>query len=337
MIKTFLAEKRSWILFILFLQILSLFIASMDSSISFHSMLYISFLALLFFIVFFIFRYHKETVFYKSLAERENNLDITSIAIPESPFEKIVEESMMNQTELLKKEAQQNSILLEQEKDELLAWIHEVKTPLTAMHLIIDRLDNEPIKAQLTYEWLRIHLLLDQQLYQKRIPFMQNDLYIEKTNVEEIIFDEIKTLQAWCIQKGLGFDIELKTKEALSDSKWLAFIIRQLLSNAVKYSEAADITISSYHNGENTILQIKDSGVGIDAKDLPRIFDKSFTSTTNHVNNHATGMGLYLSKKVADGLLITIEVESMLNKGTAFLLTFPKENDFVCLNSKANI
>ncbi|MGP7817682.1 sensor histidine kinase [Niallia sp. 01092] len=334
MIRTFLSEKRSWILFILFLQLLSLFIASMDQRLSFHSMLYISFLALLFLVVFLLLRYQKETAFYKSLAEREDNLDLTSVADPESPFEKIIEKSIKNQTELLKKEAQQNLIMLEEEKDELLAWIHEVKTPLTALHLMIDRLENEPIKAQLTYEWLRIHLLLDQQLHQKRIPFMQNDLYIEKTNIEAIIFDEIKTLQSWCIQKGIGFDVELEATEVLSDSKWLAFIIRQLLSNAVKYCEASDIIICSCQKGENSVLQIKDSGIGIDAKDLPRIFDKGFTSTTNHMNNHATGMGLYLTKKVADSLLIHLEVESMPKKGTTFTLTFPKKNDFVLLNIK---
>ncbi|WP_445487396.1 sensor histidine kinase [Niallia sp. 03133] len=337
MIKKYLSEKKSWIFFILFIQLFSLFIASMDQRLSFHSMLYISFLALLFLIIFLLLRYQKETAFYKSLAEREDNLDLTSITDPERPFEKIIEECMRNQTELLKKEAQQNSILLEQEKDELLAWIHEVKTPLTALHLMIDRLENEPIKVQLTYEWLRIHLLLDQQLHHKRIPFIQNDLYIEKANIEAIIFEEIKTLQSWCIQKGIGFDIELKAAEVLSDSKWLAFIVRQLLSNAVKYSVASDIMISSFQKGENNILQIKDSGIGIDAKDLPRIFDKGFTSTTHHMNHHATGMGLYLSKKVADSLLIHIEVESMPNKGTIFTLTFPKKNDFVHLIHRQQI
>lgn len=91
-----------------------------------------------------------------------------------------------------------------QEKDELLAWIHEIKTPLTAMHLIIERLENREVKANLTFEWLRIHLLLDQQLHQKRIFFIENDMYIEHLDLESLIFNEIKTLQAWCMQKILG-------------------------------------------------------------------------------------------------------------------------------------
>ncbi|MDT1800526.1 hypothetical protein QK887_26075, partial [Salmonella enterica subsp. enterica serovar Oslo] len=78
------------------------------------------------------------------------------------------------------------------EKDELLSWIHEVKTPLTTMQLMIERMEDETLKAQLQYEWLRIYLLLDQQLHQKRIPFIQNDLLIEVSALEPIIFQEIR-------------------------------------------------------------------------------------------------------------------------------------------------
>ena len=218
---------------------------------------------------------------------------------------------------------------LEQEKDELLSWIHEVKTPLTAMQLMIDRLDNETMKSHLIYEWLRIHLLLDQQLHQKRIPFIENDLYIEITDLKVLITKEIKDLQSWCIQKGIGFDLHLEVTEVLSDAKWLAFIIRQLLTNAVKYSEASDIIIKSYQQDEQTILEVEDFGRGIDPKDLPRIFDKGFTSTTKHQDNAATGMGLYLAKKAAKPLLIHIDVHSKLGEGTTFTLTFPKRNEFV--------
>jgi OmpR family two-component system bacitracin resistance sensor histidine kinase BceS len=279
-----------------------------------------------------IIRYHKETRFYKSLEERDNNLDLTSIASPESPFEKIIENSMTNQADLLKQAASQNLMALEQEKDDLLSWIHEVKTPLTAMHLMIDRLDDEMMKTHLTYEWLRIHLLLDQQLHQRRIPFIENDLYIEHTDVEMIIFNEIRTLQSWCIQKGIGFDIHLEVAEVLSDAKWLAFILRQLLTNAVKYSKASDIIITSYQRADQTILEVKDSGRGIDPKDVPRIFDKGFTSTAMHQDNAATGMGLYLAKKAAQSLLIHIHVQSALGEGTAFTLTFPQRNEFVSIS-----
>ncbi|HBS45577.1 MAG TPA: histidine kinase [Paenibacillus sp.] len=333
MIKKYLLERSSWILLVLFTNLFILFVTYMDASIPFSSVLYLVSLSMLFFVMFLILRYPRETRFYKSLAERDDDLDITSIAAPESPFEQIIEESITNQARWLKQTASHNQMTLEQEKDELLSWIHEVKTPLTAMHLMIERMEDDVMKKNLTYEWLRIHLLLDQQLHQRRIPFIENDLYIEHIDLETLIFGEIKTLQSWCIQKGIGFELNLEVAEALSDAKWLAFIIRQLLTNAVKYSEASDITVNSYQQAEHIVLEVKDSGRGIDPKDLPRIFDRGFTSTTVHRDNAATGMGLYLAKKAAQSLLIVIGVESRLGSGTTFTLTFPLKNEFVKLSS----
>ena len=333
MIKKYLLERSSWIILVLFIHLFVLFGAYIDPSIPFTSLLYLVSLSMLCFVIFLVVRYPKETKFYKSLAERENDLDLTSIPMSESPFEKIIEESITSQAKLLKQTASDNLLTLEQEKDELLSWIHEVKTPLTAMHLMIERIEDDGMKKHLTYEWLRIHLLLDQQLHQRRIPFIENDLYIEQIDLEMLIFDEIKTLQSWCIQKGIGFDLNLEIAEVLSDAKWLAFIIRQLLTNAVKYSEASDITVSSYQQAEHVILEVKDHGRGIDPKDLPRIFDKGFTSTTVHRDNAATGMGLYLAQKAAQSLFILIGVQSELGSGTTFTLTFPLKNEFVRISS----
>ncbi|KHE66928.1 ATP-binding protein, partial [Halobacillus sp. BBL2006] len=165
-------------------------------------------------------------------------------------------------------------------------------------------------------------------LHQKRMPFIENDLYVEQTDLEDLIFSEIKTLQSWCVQKGIGFDLDLEAASVLSDAKWLAFIVRQLLTNAVKYSETSDIHLHSFESEGRTVLIIKDEGRGIDAKDLPRIFNKGFTSTTQHQDHAATGMGLYLTKKIAQSLHIHIEVHSTLNEGTTFTLTFPKMNEF---------
>jgi len=329
MIKNFLIERLSWITFFLVTQLLILFVSYIDSSIPFKSLLYIVFLSLLLFIFFLVIRYPKETKFYKSLEEREDNLDLSSITYPDSPLERIVENSLSNQTMRLKRVTYQNQTELEQEKDELLSWIHEVKTPLTAMHLMIDRMHDEKMKTNLTYEWLRIHLLLDQQLHQKRIPSIENDLYIERLQLEDIIFPEIKTLKSWCIHKGIGFEIELEEFYVYSDAKWLSYIIRQLLTNSIKYSTSSDINIKSYQKNDQIVLEIEDYGRGIHSKDLPRIFDKGFTSTTSHQDAASTGMGLYLAKKAAQSLFIIIRVQSEIDKGTNFTLTFPKRNEFV--------
>ncbi|MEE4578654.1 sensor histidine kinase [Paenibacillus polymyxa] len=333
MIKKYLTERRSWILLFVCQQMLILLIAYVDTAIPLIPILYVVFLSMLVFLVFLIVRYPKETKFYRALEEWEGPLQLTGMGEPESPFERIIEHKIVHQTERLQQMISQNQLTLEHEKDELLSWIHEMKTPLTAMHLMIERLDDKSLKAQLTYEWLRIHLLLDQQLHQKRISFIENDLYVEQVDLKSLVFKEIKALQSWCIQKGIGFDIRLEQMEVLSDAKWLAFIIRQFLTNAIKYSDASDIIIHSYEHKDRIQLEVQDFGRGIDPKDIPRIFEKGFTSTTQHSDHTSTGMGLYLTKKAAQSLLIHIDVHSKPNTGTTFTLIFPKRNDFVSMMS----
>lgn len=330
MIGQYLRERLSWILLVFSLQLLLLFVAAIDRTIPFLPMLYIVFLSILGFGAFLLIRYPKETRFYQSLSNWDDTYDLSVISEPETPLEGIVMDRISEQTDKFRKETSQLVAQLEEEKDELMAWIHEVKTPLTAMRLMIDRMGNEPLKELLHLEWLRIHLLLDRQLHQKRIPFIENDLYIEQVKLEPLLVQEIRELRAWCLQKGIGFDVHLPVQEVLTDAKWLAFILRQLLTNAVKYSEASDISVESGVSPEGqTWLCIRDKGRGIDTKDLPRIFEKGFTSTRNHEDHAATGMGLYLVKKAADSLSIRLQVGSKPGEGTAMTLVFPRSNAYV--------
>ncbi|WP_313237551.1 sensor histidine kinase [Sporosarcina ureae] len=329
MIRIFLKERVSWILFFIFLQLLVLAMGYLDTSIPFLSTVYITFISCLSFVIFIVIRYGKETRFYKCLETVEPSFDLTAIPEATSPFEAISSERISGQIQVFKKRLDELQISLEQEKDDMLNWIHEVKTPLTTLQLMIERTEDPVLRSQLMFEWLRIHLLLDQQLHQKRIPFIQNDLYIEKVDVQKLLFQEIKSLKQWCMQKRIGFNVSLEAEKVLTDAKWLGFILRQLLSNAVKYSEDSDIRIRCTSKGGITTLSIEDFGQGIAPRDLSRIFDKGFTGTANHQNHAATGMGLYLAKQVAESLLITIKVESTVGNGTRFSLIFAKENEMI--------
>ncbi|MEI4789124.1 sensor histidine kinase [Bacillus sp. FJAT-53060] len=333
MLQAFLKERRSWILFFLSLQPLILFVAYLDTTIPVASLFYIVLLSTLLMIVFLFFRYRKETDYYQSLKEWDEHIDPQMRMGPSSPFEQIVHDATSEQIARYRQMAAEQKSALEEEKDELLSWIHEVKTPLTAMHLMIDRLTEEPLKSNMTYEWLRIHLLLDAQLHQSRIRHIENDLLIEKLDLQNIIAKEIKALQSWCMQKGIGFELALEERDVLSDSKWLSFIMRQVLTNAVKYSHSSDIVIKSRKKDEQVILTITDQGRGIDPRDLSRIFEKGFTSTRHHNDTASTGMGLYLTKKGTDALHMTIDVNSTMDQGTTFTFIFPKKNEFVHIAS----
>lgn len=326
--KKYFSEKRNWIIFFCLLQGLFLLVAYVDPSIRFPSILYMVFLSSVLFIFFLFYQYSREVSFYKRLEEWAPNIEV-DILEGKSPFEVMVEKAIKQQDAYYKQETNNLAMRLEKEQDELLAWIHEVKTPLTTMQLMLGRVDDKSLREQLLYEWLRIHLLLDQQLHKRRLGSMDNDLYIETLDLEKVMITEIQSLKTWCFQKEIGFDVRLEAIEVLSDAKWLPFILRQILTNAVKYSERSDIEIRSFLSQGNITLEIEDHGRGINTRDIPRIFEKGFTSTTDHQNQNATGMGLYLSKKAAESLKIKIDVQSVYGKGTIFKLTFPKKNDFI--------
>jgi len=328
MLKLYLKERLSWILLTFCLQMLLVLIAYLDPAISIASTLYYVFLSTIVTVIFLFVRYRKETRFYQQLIEQAEIMNYSNIPAFESPLEKITAKTLIHQLDSLNQQAARNQLELEQEKDDHLSWIHEVKTPLTAIRLMIDRIEDPALKKNMTFEWLRIHLLLDQQLHQKRIPFMENDLYIETADLEALIFGELKTLQSWCIQKGIGFEIDLRESEVMTDAKWLGFILRQLLTNAVKYSDSSDIYIRSFNRDGHLVLEIEDFGRGIDPRDMPRIFEKGFTSTVNHQDKSSTGMGLFLAQKAASTLKIDIQASSRLGSGTTFTLTFPASNEF---------
>ena len=330
---SYIKERKAWILFFVGLQIWLNIILTLDIAFQDVSILYINLVHLIAFLLFIWWRYKKETAFYKALGE---SVTIDSLPKGESSFEmrmtSIMEELILVNNE----ELNQLKVQHLEENDRILSWIHEVKTPLTGMRLIIDAVKERPLQEKLEVEWLRIHLLLDQQLHHTRLPSLEKDYLVENVPLQKLIHAEIKELQAWCMQKGIGFEIDLLQDEVLTDQKWLAFILRQLLSNAVKYSEPdKEIHIFSRKDETgHTVLTVKDFGSGITKADLPRIFEKSFTGTTGRNTVASTGMGLYLAKNATDRLGIRIAVDSKVDEGSAFSLRFPLKNEMTKITSR---
>lgn len=221
--------------------------------------------------------------------------------------------------------------------DELLAWVHEMKSPLTALKLMIDTVPSHSDRLKLEQEWLRIYMLLDQQLHITRLQTIQEDSRLERLSLDRLVVQEVKALRSWCLEKGIGIQLEELEKEVVCDAKWLAFIIRQYLSNAVKYSPVqSEIVISTgYTEQGHLLLKVSDYGDGITAQDLPRIFKKSYTGTKGRESSVASGMGLYLAKQAADsiGLKLYVQSDSKGNLaegrfGTTAIIQFPLENEY---------
>ncbi|WP_293201360.1 ATP-binding protein [Paenibacillus sp.] len=215
------------------------------------------------------------------------------------------------------------------ENDFTASWIHEIKTPLTAMKLIMDA-EHNPDISKIESEWLRIHLLVERQLYMTRLPALESDYVLERLSVQRLAIEEIQELAPWCMEKNLAVSIEGQDATVVTDRKWCRFIIRQILTNAIKYSPSdKSLTFrTAVTEQENVFLDIIDEGPGILPHDLPRIFDKGFTGGNGRIHNAATGLGLYLAQTVAAKIGITLQVTSSQPQGTTMRMTFTDPNAF---------
>ncbi|GGF93982.1 sensor protein BceS [Paenibacillus albidus] len=335
MILRYLYDRKSWISFYLLSLVFVDLLNWMDGGISirWESMLYLNLLLLLAMAVFLGWRCQKEMKYAQTLAKLA--VEINEDWIETLPAAYFYQEEATNQ--LLRaanrwywNQLSDGKATRSLEQDYMAAWVHEVKTPLTAMKLTIDAGKGHPAMRSIESEWLRIHLLMDQQLHISRLPSLESDYMLEEAGIQRLAAQEVRELASWCVEKNIAVEFGGEEVMVKTDRKWCRFIIRQLLTNAVKYSpEGGTIHLSSMATPEGTVrMTITDEGPGIAAHDLPRIFDKGFTGGHGRLHNAATGLGLYLARTVADKIGISLTVQSELHRGTAMQLTFPVSNAF---------
>lgn len=318
MIRLFLRQHSSWLLFVVGLQLIVNLILVVDSGFQGVSLYYMNLVWFVLIGFFLLWRYLVEAKMMRDYAYKKRN------------YAEAVKEEYEERLSRHKAELQEQKLLLLERQDELVAWVHEMKSPLTAIQLIVDKMEAPELKEQMETEWLRLYLLLDQQLHATRLLTIEQDNRIEKVVLKEVLVQEVKSLRSWCFEKQLAFDLQDVDVVVQTDAKWLGFITRQILSNAVKYSEVGgEIHIYTTTEHEQLILHIQDQGVGIKTEDLPRVFRKSYTGTIGRETSAATGMGLYLAKQVADSLAIQLSIDSTEQIGTTVHIRFPKTNAYV--------
>ncbi len=225
-------------------------------------------------------------------------------------------------------------------RDYIEMWIHEVKTPLATLSLMNK---DRKIAAQLS----RLDSYVEQVLYFARAENAEHDYLIKPTSLAEIIKNVATRNRDLLLASNVDFIVKNLDYEVFTDSKWLEFIINQILQNSIKY-QSKTITISAEDTAEKTILTITDDGLGISAKDLPRVFEKSFTGENGHGATSAassrtsrnslpssgqksTGMGLYIAKTLCDKLGHQIEISSPNQKGTIVEITFPRHDYYTIM------
>lgn len=195
-------------------------------------------------------------------------------------------------------------------------WVHQIKTPIASMRLRLQAEDSQLARA-LTEDLFRIEQYVEMVLTYLRLGSDSTDYVFKEQDLDRLIKSSLRKFASQFIGKGLKLNYEETEVKVLTDEKWLAFVIEQLLSNALKYTEKGGITIEV---SEKKVLSIRDTGFGIAAEDLPRIFEKGYTGYRGREDKHASGIGLFLCKKICDNLGVKIWAKSQEGEGTTMFL-----------------
>ena len=191
-------------------------------------------------------------------------------------------------------------------------WMHQIKTPIAAMTLL---LSNE--QKALQSELFKIEQYVEMALSYLRLDAEETDYMFSSVPVDEVIKKALRKYANLFILRKLSLQYEGTSDMALTDPKWLQFIIEQLLSNAIKYTkEGGSIDVSC----RDLIFAVSDTGIGIAKEDLPRVFDKGYTGFNGRQHEKSTGIGLHLAKKAADALGHPVQIESEIGQGTQVII-----------------
>lgn len=199
-------------------------------------------------------------------------------------------------------------------------WVHEIKTPIAATKLIIENsLDNptEKVLYNILDEIIKIEDMVQKTICYSQLNDFSRDCQISSVNLKKVVNRCLQNEYSSIKNKYLELNIRNLDFEVNSDEKWLYFIIKQVLDNAVKYSKKnGSIQIYGVNEFHNQKLFIEDSGIGIREEDIRRIFEKAYTGSNGRKKTVSTGVGLYLSYKLSRKLGHDIHISSILKRGT---------------------
>ena len=211
------------------------------------------------------------------------------------------------------------------------AWAHETKTPLSLLTMVLDNQGDEipaPAAFKLEYVRSRLQEYISQILYYARLKSGRKDYLFEPVDLNDCVNEVLEDYSLLLKEKNFRITVHVSEISVFSDRRGIEFLLGQIISNAVKYSDCRkkqpELTISLEQLESEDVLRICDNGVGVKECDFPYIFEKGFTGNPADTGKKATGMGLYLCRKMADDLSLGLEARSQSGKGFEMSIRFPK-------------
>ena len=255
---------------------------------------------------------------HKILRKMEEAIFVTAEDLPETTT--LIEEDYQHLIQRLVRENRQRQAAADSMLEDLTSyytlWVHQIKTPIAAMDLLLQAGPDRATEMEI--ELQKIAQYVDMVLQYLRLDSTDKDLVLQRCQLDAVVRQTVRKYAKLFILKKIHLVFQETKWEVLSDEKWLCFLLEQLLSNALKYTPEGG-KISIFLEGE-TNLVIADTGIGIAPEDLPRVFEKGFTGNNGRMDKKATGIGLYLCRRVTNLLGHTISIASEPGVGTQVLL-----------------
>ena len=276
--------------------------------------------------------YFRKKNFYTSLIQKLEELDkkyliLEMMSRPSFYEGKILYDTIYETDKSMIENVNEYLLNIEDFKDYIEMWIHEVKIPISSLVLMSH--NHKELNNTYINEVKKLNDYVDQVLYYVRSNYAENDYIIKENNLDKIIKDVILKNKDELLLNNINIETNIKENKVLTDSKWLEFILNQIINNSIKYKKDNDsiIKIESFKENDKTILSIYDNGIGINKKDIKNVFKKSFTGENGRNLSKSTGMGLYIAKRLCDKLGHKILIESEKNEYTIVKIIFGN-NDY---------
>lgn len=280
-------------------------------------------------VTYIVFEYIRVRGYYKSLVDVVESIDkkyLIGEVVHEPSFceGKIIYEIIREAGKSMNENVRDYKLQSEDYRDYIETWVHEIKTPLASSKLVIDNNRNE-VTQKIGKELNKVDDFIEQVLYYSRSTDVSKDYIIKNIELRSVINSVIRSKSSDFINKRISIELLGLEEHVCMDEKWFVFIVNQIIQNSIKYSKLDDAKIKiSSEKLENSIkLSIYDNGVGILEKDISRIFDKGFTGENGRAFSKSTGMGLYICKKLCDGLGINISINSKKGEFTCVEFLIP--------------
>ena len=278
--------------------------------------------------------YFRKYKFYNNLVNTLDNLDkkyliLEMISKPDFYDGEIFYQTLYEINKSMIENIKEYTLSINDFKEYVEMWIHEVKIPISSLTLL-NHNHKEQMDKKCTEQIRKLDNYIDQILYYVRSENAQRDYIIKEKSLQDIIKSVALKNKDDILENNIEFNVNVNNETVLTDSKWLEFILNQIINNSIKYKKDncnSKIVVNVTEDKEKTYLSIYDNGIGISKSDIPRVFDKSFTGENGRRMAKSTGMGLYIAKKLCDKLGHKITIESKVQKYTRVTIIFSK-NDF---------